>query len=493
MAKKAAVSSTAAGSARMFEFHEGTSDKFWEITLSGTAHTVRYGRIGTEGQSKTRDFGTEAKAQADAEKLIKQKTGKGYAEVTGSSDSRAARAAASQASAKEREPFIKAILETPDDPASYMVYADWLEDNGDPRGEFIRIQWQLEDESIQPAERRKLQEREKALLKNHEADWLEDLADDLINQKGPKDLIGGGSGKFYKWELGRGLLDSLHIQYLLPGFAAVLKKSPLASTLRRLVIRHPSNAYDLEDIEEYADREWNEEDAPSLKMLNGTKFENMRHFEISENESMSCHCDTPNVHNLIKLMPRLETLHLDAHAVNISAIFRMKLPELRSLTLQHTAARYPLEVLAKNESFGKLESLYLWPHAMEFEDDEAGAYISFEGFKALCRSKNLPNLKHLHLHLSDVGDKGVDELVNSALFSQLKSLTLRYGIISDDGAKTLSEADLSGLDELNVAGNFITPAGVKLLKKAYPKVKAGEQHSGVPDDEFEYLFNGDIE
>nr|MBC8290932.1 WGR domain-containing protein [Planctomycetota bacterium] len=45
---------------RLFEFHKGGSDKFWVIELDGESHTVRYGRQGTDGQSKTKDFGSEA-------------------------------------------------------------------------------------------------------------------------------------------------------------------------------------------------------------------------------------------------------------------------------------------------------------------------------------------------------------------------------------------------------------------------------------------------
>ncbi len=39
------------------------------------------------------------------------------------------------------EPFLKAICENPDDDTVRLVYADWLEENGDPeRAEFIRCQ-----------------------------------------------------------------------------------------------------------------------------------------------------------------------------------------------------------------------------------------------------------------------------------------------------------------------------------------------------------------
>lgn len=66
---------------RRFEFSDDKSNKFWEITISGTEHTVRYGRIGTDGQSKTKAFDDVEACQAAANKLIEQKTGKGYKEV----------------------------------------------------------------------------------------------------------------------------------------------------------------------------------------------------------------------------------------------------------------------------------------------------------------------------------------------------------------------------------------------------------------------------
>ncbi|MCE9552119.1 MAG: DNA ligase [Planctomycetes bacterium] len=68
--------------ARYFEFVEGNSSKFWEITVSNTEVTVRYGRIGTTGQSKAKTFGDAAAAQSYADKLIVEKTEKGYEEKT---------------------------------------------------------------------------------------------------------------------------------------------------------------------------------------------------------------------------------------------------------------------------------------------------------------------------------------------------------------------------------------------------------------------------
>jgi DNA ligase 1 len=66
---------------RRFTQVGGGSDKFWEIDVSGGKVTVCYGRNGTAGQSITKSFADAAAAQKHADKLIQEKTGKGYVEV----------------------------------------------------------------------------------------------------------------------------------------------------------------------------------------------------------------------------------------------------------------------------------------------------------------------------------------------------------------------------------------------------------------------------
>jgi DNA ligase 1 len=60
------------------EFNDGSSNKFWEIALHDLTQTVRYGRIGSAGQSKTKAFSDLAQAQKDTQKLIAEKLQKGY-------------------------------------------------------------------------------------------------------------------------------------------------------------------------------------------------------------------------------------------------------------------------------------------------------------------------------------------------------------------------------------------------------------------------------
>ena len=63
---------------RRFEFVGGTSAKFWEIRLAGTAVTVRFGRLGTEGQMQAKTFPSPEAACQHAERVIAEKTRKGY-------------------------------------------------------------------------------------------------------------------------------------------------------------------------------------------------------------------------------------------------------------------------------------------------------------------------------------------------------------------------------------------------------------------------------
>ncbi|MDV9192413.1 WGR domain-containing protein [Streptomyces sp. SR27] len=58
---------------------DGGAHKFYEVTVEDLAVSVRYGRIGTAGQTQCSTFPTAAKAQAAAAKKIGEKVRKGYA------------------------------------------------------------------------------------------------------------------------------------------------------------------------------------------------------------------------------------------------------------------------------------------------------------------------------------------------------------------------------------------------------------------------------
>ena len=69
---------------RELVYMDAKSSKFWNIELAGNSYTVKYGRIGTEGQSLTKSFPDKEAAQKDAEALIREKLGKGYVDAASS-------------------------------------------------------------------------------------------------------------------------------------------------------------------------------------------------------------------------------------------------------------------------------------------------------------------------------------------------------------------------------------------------------------------------
>ncbi len=59
---------------------DGNSAKFWQVEVDGGVLRVTWGRIGTDGRTTEKALG--AAAQAEADKRIREKTKKGYVEVS---------------------------------------------------------------------------------------------------------------------------------------------------------------------------------------------------------------------------------------------------------------------------------------------------------------------------------------------------------------------------------------------------------------------------
>jgi uncharacterized protein (TIGR02996 family) len=99
--------------------------------------------------------------------------------------------------------FLQDIVNNPDDETVRLIYADWLTEQGNPRGEFIRIQMQLAhwaadstdwaEWALTARNLSKLRKREEELLKEHGAAWAAPLA---------------GAGK---WEFRRGFVEMVEL------------------------------------------------------------------------------------------------------------------------------------------------------------------------------------------------------------------------------------------------------------------------------------------
>jgi carbon storage regulator CsrA len=78
--------------------------------------------------------------------------------------------------------LLEAIRAAPADEVPRLIYADWLEEQGDPRGEFIRVQCALAQLPQGDPRRSARAERERALGDEHGQTWRSDLPPVLRHQ-----------------------------------------------------------------------------------------------------------------------------------------------------------------------------------------------------------------------------------------------------------------------------------------------------------------------
>jgi uncharacterized protein (TIGR02996 family) len=482
---------------RTFVFTDGKSNKFWNIDLQGDSFTVQFGRVGTNGQTQVKEFDDEEAAQKAHDKLIAEKLAKGYVETTSVQTATAA---------PLQRALEQALVENPDDLASHAAYADYLTEQGDPRGEFIQVQLALEDPARSVAERRELQRRERELLDRHARDWLGDL--------GPF-LVGDWSGpdKPFDYQFAHGWLDLVRVLPSPDALLGVLARSPQARLLRRLEVVYDMryHPFDFDQFLEgpkaaLEDDEANEiyEEAKIMPpLVRSSYLTNLRVFKLGFSDSADRighstmvtpfeSCNAQQVIDLLWKCPRLEELYLNTSLPEIERLF--VLPTLGNLrVLQYyygndytggaDLSPYPLSLLAENPSLKNLKTLRL--HAGR------DTTIDIDEIDAVLRSRHLPSLTHLQVHMTDFADEGCRRIVDSGVLTRLKVLDIGYGNMTDEGARALAACpDLAHLALLDVSRNALTSRGIDVLSATGVQVIAVNQHG---PDETDYLFEVDYE
>lgn len=80
--------------------------------------------------------------------------------------------------------FIRTIVERPEDDGPRLVYADWLDEQGDcDRAEFIRVQIEMERYADDSPEQLSLQQRALELIERHPGEWEPPLCSQLLDQE----------------------------------------------------------------------------------------------------------------------------------------------------------------------------------------------------------------------------------------------------------------------------------------------------------------------
>ncbi|MCU0709597.1 MAG: WGR domain-containing protein, partial [Pirellula sp.] len=88
---------------RNLVYSDGSSNKFWKIELDGSSHTVTFGKIGTTGQSQTKSFDSRDAAKKAFDKLVAEKTKKGYVDADVPQETKSAKTPAVKKAAKPKQ------------------------------------------------------------------------------------------------------------------------------------------------------------------------------------------------------------------------------------------------------------------------------------------------------------------------------------------------------------------------------------------------------
>lgn len=434
--------------------------RYWSIRRDKKKVVVSYGKLG--GKMTTRDTGFADPNQAAShfQQQIAQKLRAGYRETTADD--------APEADATLRA-LEAALAEDPDELAAHMAYADYLSEQPDPRhqarGEFVRIQLQLEDANLPAAHRKKLARREKELLAAHERRWMGWRFYDA--------LLDGGTGTLWAHvpdkpeearTYRRGWIDRLEVPTMSRAAAAAMVASPVVRLVRELVLDDGTSAEEV-----------------SATFVGHPSLANVRVLRVLEFP------DERSLAPLVAGMKRLEVLETRAYALDLGDLFSSKtLGRLRELHAEDCEG-YDVVALAKNASLTNLRKLALLP---DLADQSEGPHICLADVRALARSKHLRSLESLTLHRTDAGDDGIDALIAGGLIGRLAELDLSNGCITDRGALALAAAPgYRNLQRLTLTYNRLSRTGKEALKRPGLKLDVKDQQIEGEGYDEDYLYD----
>ncbi|WP_335933004.1 DUF4132 domain-containing protein [Streptomyces sp. PTD5-9] len=155
---------------RRWEYVEGTASKFWETGAEGAVVTVRHGRRGTDGITRTKEYASAAAAAEQVRRAIAEKERKGYREV----DLPDAPAATGDA----REAPAAGPLVLPDED-TFTLPSDWRRELLPRRGGIPRARGRTSREDL---------ERVDAAIVEH-ASWIQEFVDSPASDAASADQL----------------------------------------------------------------------------------------------------------------------------------------------------------------------------------------------------------------------------------------------------------------------------------------------------------------
>lgn len=399
----------------------------------------------------------------------------------------------------EAEAFLQRIRAYPDDDTQRLIFADWLDEEGDPRGRFIRVQLALahlpEGDRARPA----LLAEERELQAAHRERWeapFRGLVSGPVFRRGFVDEVKVEAKQFLRHaheifdtapvrhvhllDVGGSLPAVLQCPYLSRLSALTVYAQHAGEPLARAVARSPYLT-GLRALHLGRNRFGDDAAEQLAASLNLTSLEEL---DLSENEigETGAHAlaASPRLANLKRLELRENRLgpagaEALAGSDRLGALQRLGLsdndigaPRLLSLPRAYNLLNVPVLDLATNDlTFTGLQAVLTRPPSappVRLEELHLGSnMLNDAGAAVLAHSPHLANLTALTLPNCNIGDEGLRALAHSPHLNRVRLLDLSNNPISDTGFRALHDSRYwSALSRL-----LFSPLAVS------PKMRAG--------------------
>jgi uncharacterized protein (TIGR02996 family) len=348
------------------------------------------------------------------------------------------KAAPAPVEAEPRNPALeKAIRDEPDDDGAYTVYGDWLTEQGHPRGELATAQL-----TRNAAAAKKLLDKQTPALWGGLA-GLKDMVTNVVWRGGFIERA-RVANVFERSKLHSGEKESVDVEKIV----ADLLSGP-GRFLRELTVGIAD--YEGNDYNGVIDAIVAQKSVPTLRSIFFGDF-------TSEETELNWSA-IGDIGKLSKVLPKLARLKLRSGGMKWKTA--LDFPSMRDIIVYSGGFDDNAAKLLAAAKWPKLEKLDLMIGGKNY-----GGNAKVASLQPIFDAKAVPKLVNLGIKNFEFHKDLLKPLFASKVLRQLKILDLSMGTLGDSEADAFvaAKAQLAHLEELIVAENYFTAAGLKKLR-----------------------------